>query len=218
MSHNPVPAEGYVSVLPFDTINGHQIQNLQASHSPLIQQFTSFGVQDTNQQQTLILVSAGTGDLTIPSEQKGSPIFVLTDLQTPQGIIQLPANAGMIQVPSIQVPSADGMTVLDVQQNAIQLDPSVSLLQMPNTLLLNNNVILCLQPEEAAAYQLTDLPLTISEAPDLQESLTTTALTAKSWFMDSDIANRALSALGRQNETNHIDQMDQQSFAVTYNT
>ncbi|KAI1285196.1 hypothetical protein HDE_11713 [Halotydeus destructor] len=218
MSQNPIPSEGYISILPYETLNS---QHMQASQPPLMQQqFVQYDYSvPAMQEQTLVLLSPASANVSIPPEQKSSPMYVLTDMHTPQGLIQFSTPANIIQLPNIQAPSGN-VTFLDVPQNNMTMDASannVNLVQVPSNLLLNNNVILCLQPQEAPTYQFASnqMSLRIDEAQVIEDTnAAATAMAAKSWHMDSDIANRALKALEGHVDSTASDQSS--SMSVNY--
>lgn len=220
MSHNTVPAaEGYV--LAYD----HQYQQPQFQqpqfnnaqfHSINVQ--TATGVQAFHQQlpygqpehQTLLLVSPSSGDAVAPADfpktsQQTSSVLMVTDFNSPQNVIQLPTG-NIYQVPSYngQIQSTQDVNMLGAMSpnlNFIQVPPTtMNLVQVPNTLLLaNNNVFLCLQPEDSVSYQLPIETVTIHDNDTfaLEEESYNQAIAAKNWHMDSDLANRALMALSQ---------------------
>ena len=238
MSHTPTPAEGYVSVISYDpTLGAHQLH--QASQ-PLIhhQQMNTFATAQSasvlhDQNQTLLLVSQTNGGFIAQTDQlpKSSSLLVVTDLalcSSPQSIVLPTGN--VIQVPmhaGLHVPSAESLTLIaDAPQHTLNLaSPSaVNFVQMPNTLLLNQNVILCVQPDDAMSYQLTAdstqmncLSEVSIDLMDESSSMSVESVTAKAWYNDSDLANRALTALSRQPQTSvtHADHLGCSSSVTT---
>lgn len=219
MSHNPVPAEGYVSVISYDpsayTRGAHQPPTMQVQPHALVHtQFSQYAAAmppppPHDQPQTLLFVTPAADQVA-----KQQPLLVVADLNSaPQANILLP-TASVIQVPlpGLQLqPSGDTVIIADPSPPAINLvqQPAAPVnyqMQMPaNTLLLNSNVILCVQPDPAdtTTYQLTTdavaAATTLNCLPEqpLDDSITQT-LAAKAWYNDSELANRALTALSRQ--------------------
>lgn len=218
MSHNVNPAEGYV-LASYDQLgNQHQFQNIQTG--------VQMGIQAVHQHlpypgqpehQTLVLVSPSAGDGTLQADYpKPSQLLMVHDYSTPQNVIQYQAGGNFYQVPSYngqhiqqQSPQDLNMMTASANLNFVQMPAStMNLIQVQNNqqtlLLANNNVILCLQPDDALSYELPIETVILQDSPvyELQDDPFSQEIAAKSWHTDSDIANRALMALNQISQGN----------------
>lgn len=214
MSHNVL--EGYV--VSYDTIHGnHQMLQQGAQHATLIHPQALYHHQEQlhhqtvpQEQQTLLLVSPNNGDsqqlmITNHDDVKNS-LLMVTELLPTQNMVQVPSASQLIQVvPSDSIGLIDANVHNGIEMIQVQSNP-VTLLQASNGLILSNNqVIFCVQPSEEMSYQidaseamsqgLVDSPLL-----ELSDTSYASTLAAKSWHMDSDLANRALMALSQSPE------------------
>jgi len=215
MSQNPVPAEGFVSVVSFDQLGSHQ--QLQASHNQQHvayqqiqqveqhqqQQHQQTQMQQHQQTQILVLGNPAIGPLALTDENKGSSVLLVTEMPQAQNLV-LPAT-NIIQLPMTGIQQTDTLELVGAGNNLNVLQvPSTALSIVPNTLFVaNNNVYMCLPPDETITYQIAyetapAIPEQVAQpVADFVQETYKQVIEATSWHLDSDIANRALAALAQ---------------------
>jgi len=200
MSQNPIPAEGYVSMISYDQLGGHQ--QLEASQQHIsfqqIQSVEQPQLQQQQQTQIIVLSSTSDGNLTF-SDQNKAPVLLVTEIPQAQNFVIPSAN--ILQVPMSGVQQTETIELVDAgNMNVLQI-PSTALSIVPNTLFVaNNNVYMCLPQEENMSYQISyESATVIPEQPiaELVRESYNQVVEAAAWHLDSDIANRALSALAK---------------------